>query len=39
MSMLNIDELHIEQDKKRNQKKKVFEDILSMCHNKIKATA
>lgn len=39
MSMINIDELHREQDKKRNQKKKVFEDILSMCHNKIKATA
>lgn len=39
MSMINIDELHKEQNKKKNQKKKVFEDILKMCHNRIKKTA
>ena len=39
MSMINIDELHQQQNKKKNQKKKVFEDILKMCHNRIKKTA
>lgn len=39
MSMINIDELHKQQNEKKNRKKKIFEDILKKCHAKIKNTA
>lgn len=39
MSMININELHKIKNQKKERKKKVFEDILKMCHNKIKIVA
>lgn len=37
--MINIDELHREQDKKENNKEEIFITILDMVHQKIKFTS
>ena len=37
--MINIDELHKEQDKKETNKEEIFNTILDMAHQKIKFTS
>ena len=39
MSMINIDELHKDRKLKLERKKKIFEDILKCCHNRIRMVA
>jgi hypothetical protein len=39
MSLINIDELHTEQDHKQKLKEEVYEAVLKICHRRIIATS
>ena len=39
MSLINIDELHTEQDHKQKLKEEVYEEVLKKCHRRIIATS
>ena len=39
MSMINIDDLYIEKKEKEENKKKIYDNVLKKCHNKIMLTS